>query len=347
MKFQILNAAGKPVTLNDREERLVNHMQRIANDLGYNIEITTLTTIMKSIVEQKFFEVLPSSYLPVKVGEGAWSRELTTFRSFDAAGQFEDGIVNTGGQNARLASADAAVDAVTVMVQGWAKEITWSIMDLEYASRSGNWDVVTAKERARKKNWDLGIQRIAFLGARGMNGTTGSCTGLLNQANVNTNATVITKSIKTMDADELAALCANVYEAYRENCQRTAVPTHWVLPESDYNGLAAQSSPDFPIKSKLQILEEAMKAITQKPDFKILPLAYADAAYHSDVASIAGSQVYTLLNYDADTIRMNVPVPYTNTLANSLNNFQFQNVGFGQFSGVQTLRPLEVLYFKY
>ena len=40
-------------------------------------------------------------------------------------------------------------------------------------------------------------------------------------------------------------------------------------------------------------------------------------------------------------------VDYTNTLANSLDNFNFQNVGYGQFSGVQAYRPLELLYFQF
>jgi hypothetical protein len=44
---------------------------------------------------------------------------------------------------------------------------------------------------------------------------------------------------------------------------------------------------------------------------------------------------------------MDIPVDYTNTLANSLDNFNFQNVGYGQFTGVQTYRPLELLYFSY
>jgi hypothetical protein len=349
---KILNAKGEPIRLTPQEAHLAQYLQRhmnakFKNSLGYEVNITTLTTIMKKVSEQKFFEVAPANYLPIRVGEGTWSTQLTTYRSFDLSDAFETGIINTGGQNSRLATANTGVDALNIKVFPWAKSVGWSIFDLEQAAKSGNWDLVTALEESRKKNWDLGIQRIAFLGANGQNVASGTCLGLLNQPGITINTSVITKAIADMDANELTAFCRQVLEAYRENCQRTAMPTHFIIPESDFLGLATPSSSQFPIKSKLQLLEETFRTITQKPDFKILPLAYADAAYHADVQTIAGKQVYTLLNYDEKSIRMDIPLNYTNTLANSLDNFSFQNVGYGQFTGVLAYRPLEMLYFQY
>jgi hypothetical protein len=343
----ILNSKGKPIILNEKERYHATWMQRQVNErfgnaLGYEIPITTLTTIMKKITEQKFFNVPPAKYLPVRVGEGAWSSNLTTYRSFDMADEFETGMINTGGQNARMATGDAGVDALNIKVNNWAKAIGWSIFDLELAAKSGNWDIVTAKERARKRNWDLGIQRVAFLGARGSNGATGSCLGLLNQSGITVNTTVITKAISSMTPAELKTFQKNVLEAYRANNNRTAWPTHFIIPESDYNGLASQSSEDFPIKSVLQLLEEAFQVITGNAQFKILPLAYADVAY-----SGFSYQQYVLLNYDEESVRMDIPVDYTNTLANSIDNFSFQNAGYGQFTGVLAYRPLEMLYFQY
>jgi hypothetical protein len=357
----ILNSAGQPIVLNAREKYhakwIASQLEQkfgndpllpvIANSLGYEVTITTLTTIMKKITEQKFFEVAPAEYLPVRVGEGTWSTNLTTYRSFNAADQFETGIINTGGENSRLASADAAVDSLNIKVYPWAKSIGWSIFDLEYAAKSGNWDLVAAKEKSRKTNWDLGIQRIAFLGARGMNSASGSCLGLLNQAGVTIDTSVISKAISSMTPTELKAFTKAVIESYRSNCGRTAWPTHFIIPESDYNGLASQASADFPIKSTLQLLEETFQTITRNKGFKILPLAYGDASYHSDVSSIAGKQVYVLLNYAEESLRMDIPLDYTNTLANSLDNFSFQNAGYGQFTGVLAYRPLEMLYFQY
>ena len=338
----ITNSKGDPILLNGREKLVADRNQRIANSLGYEINITTLTTIIKKITEQKFFEIAPADYLPVRVGEGAWSSNLVTYRSYLLSSNFEDGIVNLGSNNSRLAAADAGVDSVTVQVINWAKTIGWNIFDLELAAKSGNWDLVTAKEKARKKDWDLGIQRIAFLGANGSNGAGGQVLGLLNQGGISNNTSVITMPISQMSPAELKTFCYQVVEAYRSNNQRTAWPTHFVIPESDYNGLASQASPDFPIKSTLELIEEMFQTICRNKQFKVLPLAYGDSQY-----SGFSYQIYVLLNYDEESIRMDIPVDYTNTTANSLDNFMFQTVGYGQWTGVQTYRPLELLYFSF
>lgn len=350
---KITNSKGEVITLNKREQYHADYIQRMVNerfknDLGYEINITTLTTILKKISEQKFFEVAPADYLPIKVGEGTWSSNLVAYRSFDIADGFETGVINLGSNNSRLASADAGVDALPIAINNWAKSIGWNIFDLQEAARSGNWDLVSQKEKSRKRNWDLGIQKTAFLGLPGQNGVGGRCLGLLNQgSSITNNTSVITKKISSMTPAELKTFCAEIVNSYRENCNRTAWPTHFIIPESDYLGLASQASAEFPIKSTLQLLEEMFQTMTMKPGFRILPLAYADAQYHADVVGIIGKQVYTLLNYDEESLVMNVPLDYQNTLANSLDNFNFQSAGLGQFTGILTLRPLELMYFTY
>lgn len=336
MKKLILNASGQPINLTTMESKLaLNLEKRIKNDLGFKIDVTTLTTIMKKVSEQKFFEIAPADYLPVRVGEGSWSAELTTFRSFSLGDDFATGIMNTGSNNTRMASADAGVDSLTIPVNNWAKSIGWTLFELQQASKAGNWDIVSAKEKARKKNWDLGIQKIAFLGE-------GSVKGLLNQAGVNINTAIITKAIKSMTATELSTFAGAILDAYRVNCKRTAFPTHFVIPESDYLGLATPSSADFPLKSKLELLQETFRIMTRNANFQILPLAYGDSAYNA-----LGKQRYALYNYEEESLRMDIPVDYTNTLANSNDNFNFSNVGYGQFTGALAYRPLEMLYFEY
>ena len=339
MKTRILNSKGEPIVLSDQQVRIAKVNQRLVNALGYQIDITTLTAIISKITEQKFFKIPFADYMPVKVGEGSWSAALTTFRTFLTGGQFEEGIINSGSNNGRLAAADAGVDALTIKVLNWGKTVGWTLPELQIASRSGNWDIVTSKEKSRKTNWDLGLQRVSFLGVRGDT----NALGLLTQS-ITPNTAVITKAIKSMSTAELKTFQAAIIAAYRLNCAYTAWPTHFIIPESDYLGLAAQAAPDFPIKSVLVLLEDAFKAITQNPNFKILPLAYADVV-NSD--SQLTTQRYTLLNYDEESVRMDIPVDYTATLANSNDNFSFQNVGFGQFTGVLAYRPLEMMYFDY
>lgn len=351
MPIEILDAVtGKPVVLTNAEKARAGALQRkfqaeeLHNALGFELNITTLTAISKSVVEQKFFTLPPADYVPVRVGQNAWSSNIITYRDFSIGGDFESGILNTGASDSRLAEADAGVDSVSNKVVNWAKSISWSLFDLKLAATSGNWDVVTSKERARKKDWDLGIQQLAFWGSK----SDPKVLGLLTQGNVNSNTSLITTKISGMNATQFTALVQGLIEAFRANCARTTMPTHFIMPEGDYNGLAVLvpgSAGTFPVPMYDYLLA-AFKLITRNPNFKILPCAYCDQSNNAAISGLNKNR-YVLLNYDEDTIRMDIPVDYANTLQNTLNGFQFQNVGYGQFTGVIAFRPLEVLYFDW
>lgn len=358
MSSILKNSAGQPlpIQLSSEEKYHVRYMTNeimrrhgkrpFRNALGAEVAITTLTTIVKRISEQKFYTIAPADYLPVRVGEGAWSSNLETYRSFEVGDTFESGIINQGIDNARLSTMTSAVDALNIKINNWAKQTGWTIFEVEQASRAGNWDIVTSREKSRKKNWDLGIQRIAFLGAKGQNsGANPSCLGLLNQVGVTFDTTLITQTLSSMSPAQLSTFQQVSMQRYRANNNYTAWPTHFLIPETDYDGLAAQASATFPMKSILTLLEEGFQVITKKKDFKILPLAYAQ---FNQGQGVLPSQVttgqYVFLNYDEESIRMDIPLDYTNTLANSLDNFMFQNVGYGQFTGVLAYRPAELYY---
>ncbi len=324
-------------------------ISKVSNAVGYNVDITALTTVLKTVAEQKFFTIPFAQYIPVKVGQGAWSQFLTGFRSFDGADKFSTGIIDTGTDNTRLASVTAGIDSVTTPVFNWAKGMGWSIIDLYIAARAGNWDIVEAKETARKRNWDLGIQEIAFLGLEGQNSADGNgkCFGLLNQPGIPATTDIISEPISGMSDTEFNTFVTKLIESYRLRTKRTAYPTHLIMPESDFNGLASQMSVAYPLRTKISLLEEAFKLITMNPSFKILPVAYADAAFHPNTPGIAGKNVYALYNFDPNSIVMNIPVDYTNTAQNTIDGFSFQSVGYGQFTGVTAYRPLEIQYFRY
>lgn len=354
-KFEVLNSKGSPVMLTNQEAFLARSLQRQYenmkpglpgyekhNALAYDIDITSLTQLIKSVTEQKFYEVNFANYVPVVVGEGAWSSQLVKYRSFDVADDFETGVLNTGTSHAKLASVSTAVDAVYTPVVNWAKEITYSIIDLMQASRSGNWDLVSSMEKARYRNWSLGLQQVAFWGSAVVPGVK----GLLTLANVNSNTSLIQKKISSMNAAEFQALLAGLLEAYRANASRTAMPTAFYIPEDDYNGLASSVDETYPLKSRLERLLEGMRLMTQNPNFKILPCAYAIKSVNAAITGLNKNR-YVLTNYDEDSIRMDLPVDYTNTMQNTLNGFSFQNVGYGQYSGVVAYRPAETLYFDW
>lgn len=349
------NAAGEPVeiTLNAKELWHANWTQKQVNEkfgnaLGYEVPITTLTTIVKKVSEQKLYQIAPADYFPIRVGEGRWSSNMTTYRSFDVADVFESGIINTGSSNDRLSVSDTAIDALNIQVNNWAKQYGWTIFELEEAAKSGNWDLIAAKEKSRKRSWDLGIQRVAFLGAQGANLAGGKILGGLNQATGQFDTTLITTALSLMTYTQLATFQQAAIQRYRANCNYTAFPSHFIIPESDYNGLAAQSSPQFPVKSTLQLLEEGFQVITRNKSFKILPCVYAMTSNAGGVLpAAAATGLYTFLNYDEESIRMDIPLDYTNTLANSIDNFMFQNVGYGQFTGILAYRPAELYYAGY
>ena len=135
LKLRVENSKGEEIRLTNSEkyhaawcERQI--ADRFGNDLGYEVSITTLTQIVKKVSQQKFYQIPFARYIPVVVGEGTWSSNLLHYRSYEMGDQFETGILNLGGQNARLASADAGVDALTVKVYNWAKSLGWNIFEL-------------------------------------------------------------------------------------------------------------------------------------------------------------------------------------------------------------------------
>lgn len=347
LKTKVQKLDGSYVELNQREASRALFLQKkfneeFRNDLGFDLPITTLTAISKSIVEQKFFEIAPAEYMPIRVGENAWSDQILTYLSYDIASDFETGNINTGASNSRLAEADAGVSGVYNPIIDWAKQITWSFVDLRKAARSGNWDLIAEKERARKKNWDLGIQEIAFLGSK----SNSAVMGLLTQTNVTANTALITGYINNLDPTGFANFVQEIVSDFRRNAQFTAMPTHFTIPELDYNGLVTPVSATYPNISMLTYLLEAFRTVTRNKNFQILPCAYCDQLNNSAVTGLNKNR-YVLYNYNEDTMRMDIPVDYTNTLQNTINGFQFQNVGYGEYTGTLAYRPREVLYFDW
>ncbi len=309
-----------------------------SSSLGYQRAIDTLTYIKKDITEQIFYNVNITDYIPVVVGEGSFAQNILTNLTVSASGNFEEGIINQGSNNDRLAKANVGISSKTVPVINWAKSIDYTIIEIEQALQANNWDMIQSKHDARKENWDLGIQSIAFLGSLS---DPDNVPGLLTQPNVNINTTLITTSLSSMDVTHYTTFISLLLEDYRSNCNRTAYPTHFIMPEDDFNGLVVPYSPEFPMISKLQYLKDAFAA-QGLSGVKIMPTAYAMTAYNADYLN---KTRYTFLNYNPKSIRMDVPVMITSTQPNTLNNFQFQDAAYGQFTGVWAYRELEMLYF--
>jgi hypothetical protein len=304
--------------------------------LGYQISMDNLTYIRKEVVKQSFYEVPPADYVPIVVGEGAFSASILTNMQVSMSGDFEQGIINQGLENDKLNNVAAGVVSTTAKVVTWAKGVGYSLVELEQALQSMNWDYIQALHEARAENWQLGIQKIAFLGSAYDTGVL----GLLTQSTVTPNTSIFSgiTSISSMTAAQFATFVATLLAAYQSNCNYTRMPTHFVIPQDDYVGLATPVSSTYPNVSMLTYLKDAFDKIVPG-GIKILPSAYGIPANNS-----IGNHRYCLYRYDPKTIRMDIPVDLTVTQPGTLNNFQFQDVAYGQFTGVKAYKPLEILY---
>lgn len=338
----ILNSKGEKVEVasffkNDEELAKAQRLENaVSEQMGYQVPLTTLTAIIRGVAEQKFYQIPVADYMPVRVGtEAAWADDVLMFRSFQIGGDFEKGYIETATEG-RLASVNATLDGIRVPARVWAKEIAYSIADVQKAARTGIWDYVTQQEKARKTNWDLGIQKTAFLGSK-----DGTMEGLLNLSDVTVNTSLIPASLSEATDAQLQAFAGNVLNAYQQNNNYTAYPNRLYIPTDDYNGLAVATSTTFPIKSKMEYLLDVFKATTMNADFKILPLAYLMPANSDGKLS---APRYVLFRYDEDVARFEIPVDYTTTVPNSYDGWTIRNVGYGQHTGVLDARPQEILY---
>ena len=303
------------------------------NSIGYSQVVSTLTAVGRRVSEQRFYEIPFSQYVPTIMGNGAYKRSIINWRTYVKDEGFESGVINNGSNDSVLSRSDAAYDAVSVNILNWSKFIEYSLFELQEALAANNlFSLIEAKEMARKKTWDLGLQKVAFLGI-------GSETGLLNNSSVTIDSTTITMRLGSMTAAQFNAFVAAIFQAYRAESNYTSKPTHFIIPEADYNSLVNYASETMFTRTKLELLLEAFKTITGNPNFKIMPCQYCDRTQFTTYNR------YVLLNYDESSVAMNIPIDYTQTAAGSSNGFTWSNVAFGSFTGVVAIRPKEMLYF--
>lgn len=317
-----------------------------SSTLGYRYTIQTTTLIRPRISEQKFYEIPFADYIPLKVGEGAYMEEIKTNVQYDSAGDFESGLQGVG-QETRISNVATGLAPITYKIKTWVKGYQYSIMELEKALAANNWNVVEAKHKALTKNWQLGLQLIAFLGS--YTDPTG-VPGLLTNTSVNISTSVITQNISSMNYTQFAALVAALMQDYFANSNSTVYPDHFEIPQSDWNGLAVPVNPQFPVAGSMMIdyLKMAFIEVTGNPNFKIYPCAYGDAANNKNYINIGtGKYRYCLYRKDEETMVMDVPLNLTQLAPNTSNNFVWNGVAFGQFTGVQIIRVPEVRYYDH
>lgn len=312
---------------------------------GFEAEISTLTKIKSKIIEQKFYDksqLNPADFVPIKVGEGAFTEESLYYKNFQLSGDFGQGIIAEG-RGTRKGKSEATYDKVTLQNFFWAKELEYSLIQVQQAAANmgGAINLIAQKEKAQATNWALGIQKTAFIGQDDFAGIDGLLTLDATQG-VSVNTTDIVKPISAMTSTEINALVASLVKEYRANCNFTAFPDVFLIPEADYLGLASFVAEQQPLISKLEFMQKAFAGQTGNASFKIGKAVYCNKNNNS-----LGQNRYALYSNSNDTLEMNIPIDYTSTSFATGNGFDFASVAYGQFSGVIALRPAEILYFDH
>lgn len=304
---------------------------------GFQYAIDTLSYIRSQIIKQKFYEIAIADYLPVDVGEGAFSDEIVQNLQFMQSGGFYDGDVTNQDQTGRLAQVNTGLDPIRMRTQIWAKATGWTIMEIERAARSNNWDVVSGKLESLKKNWDLGVQETAFLGH-----PDGEMTGLLNDSEVTINTTLVATTLTAMTESQFTTFVGGLIPAYFANSNDTTLPDTFIIPNDDFLGLSVPYSPTYPNISKIDYMYKAFRAMTGNENFKILGLSYAQATRNADRG--INENRYVLYKNNPETMKMAIPVDFTMLEADTTNRLNWQQAAYGQYSGVLINRKREVLY---
>ena len=314
------------------------------NSLGADQTITTLTQILPKIIEQKFYEIKLSDYFSVAVGQGnPFSEELFNWKTGVVGDDFESGLVNTVNANSNKYADDIQVEPYRTKTFTWIRDVQWNIIQEKVFSQgTQNLSYVQAKYSARKKQYDLGIQRVGMIGLKT---NQADAPGLLTQASVPVNTTLITTKISSMTTAQLDALVADMIGDYVDQTEYTATPDTLVMPAKDYYGMTSATTSQFPIKSKLTYLKDAFSEAVGR-EFKILPLAWAQQTNNAAIANLNKNR-YVLYNNSPDTLEMQIPLDFTLTTPGTANNFDYSSVAYSRFTGLRVFRPKEVQYFDY
>lgn len=322
---------------NAAELATIEANQKLVNDAGYgDIDITLLTLVEREVSQQKLYTVNPEDYLPIDHTNGGWNDYVAVLRSYyNVEGDISSWERGVDADNARRGQVGAKLESVPVRIHNYNKMVSWSMFELRQSMETRVWNVVTEKERARKLDHDISVQSALLLGDAGHK-------GLLNQAEVPVDATVLTKKISSMSAAEFKAFLGSVFGNYYTQTGLTAMPDTLAIAPSDFMGLGVAVDEQYPVFTTMfQRLTDVFRQVTGNPNAKIVPLVYCEPRFHN------GKYRYVLYRKDFDTLRVYNPYEYNVVQGASVDGINYQNTAFSRFSGVFVNRPLEMVYLDF
>lgn len=315
------------------------------NSIGADQSITTLTQVLPEVIQQKFYEFPLANVVDIKVGRGnPFSATLFNWTTSIKGGDFESGLIGLAKHRADANADDIAVEPTERKVIGWKKNVEYNIFEEgTFGAGTQNMDYVQELYKARKKQYDLGIQDMVMFGLKS---NQADYPGILTQADVTSNGDVITKKLSEMDAAEFNAVIAKILPAFMEEGAYTVVPNTLLIGASDYYGLTSQMSETYPLKTKLEVLRDALRTATGNANFTIQPNAYCDKKYNAKITGLNKNR-YVLYAKQADNLVVDVPLDFTVTLPATVNGFDYTSAAYSRFTGVKLFRKAAMLYFDF
>lgn len=315
----------------------VNNAAAFATPNAYGLEqtITTLTQIIADVQRQKFYTVAEplTSYVPIEMGTGAYGKQLFQYAVAQVGDNFEAGIIQPGNGINKDANIDITIDGISIKNHFWRMkyEATKEILEMARVNAQ-TFSYIEEQERARLKTAQLGIQKNAFIGI------TGKTTGLLNNADVTINTSLLPANLSAMNITQLTNFAKTAINTFFTNSNSTTFPNTWLMPTSDYMSLGVPVNPEYPIGTIREFLERAFTDAGAPADFKILHTVY------NNTASSTGGGRHVLYNRDADVLTMYIPKPYTPYPLYPVGSLDMISDAEMQFTGVWVKRPAEMLY---
>lgn len=322
---------------NEAELAVIDRNQNLLNDAGYgDIDITLLTLIEREISQQKFYRVDPEKYIPIDHTQGGWNDYITVLRNYaNVEGDIDGWIRGQDTDNARRGQVGVKLDSVPVKIHNMNKMVSYSLFELRQSMETQVWNIVTEKERARKLDHDIAVQSALLQGSS-------SFKGLLNQSEVNTNTTILTKKISEMSSTEFKTFLSTVFAEYFKASGNTVMPDTFVIPMSDFMGLGVAVDEQYPVFTTMWTrLNDVFKQMTGNQNAEVIPLVYCEPEFNN------GNYKYVLYRKDFDTLRAYNPYTYNVVQGATVDGINYQNTAFSRMSDVFVNRPAEMLYMTF
>jgi len=319
---------------NSTELSVIDRNQNLVNEAGYaDIDITLLTLLEREVSRQKFYQVDPEEFIPIDHQQGGWNDYITVLRSYyNVEGDIASWERGVDADNARRGQVGTTLGSVALKLNNFAKMVSWSLFELRQSMETRVYNVVTERERARKVDHDISVQRMLLLGDERHQ-------GFLNQTEVPTSTTALTKPISQMNGVEFKTFLSTVFANFYKASGYTAMPDTLVLPMSDLMALGTATNEDYPVFTTMyQRLLDVFRQATGNPNATIKGLVYCEPEFND------GNYKYVLYRKDFDTIRAYNPYEYTVVTGASVDGMNYQNTAFSRFSDVFVNRPAQMMY---